>query len=179
MISDANFPMKGLLNEYLKSFCWKTLSSDFLLDFLFFFGKLVKLCECISVPFLPESWKWKMGSFNSRYLSNTTIFHFHQIVVFHISYIIISYGINSYMIYIYIWSWHFIWQKVYMIWSNSPQKKLKSALPCRPWQKLDGPSSIAGFRVGDELPFGVWKPKGAQPLNKKKQNIICIYIFYI
>ena len=31
------------------------------------------------------------------------------------------------------------------------------------WQKLDGPSSIAGFRVGDELPFGVWKPKGGTP----------------
>ena len=53
-------------------------------------------------------------------------------------------------------------------------KKLKSELPCRPWQKLDGPSSIAGFRVGDELPFGVWKPKGAQPLNKKKQYIYII-----
>ena len=36
-------------------------------------------------------------------------------------------------------------------------------VPLPSWQKLDGPSSIAGFRVGDELPFGVWKPKGGHP----------------
>ena len=34
--------------------------------------------QVVGLPFLPQSWKGKMGPSNSIYLSNTAIFHFHE-----------------------------------------------------------------------------------------------------
>ena len=36
------------------------------------------MCAYLAIPFLPQSWKWKMGRSNISFLSFRVIFHFHD-----------------------------------------------------------------------------------------------------